>query len=288
MSRLHTLLPLALLAIVLTGCVGPHGRCLVGHGGCDSLCDAQPGCTSCADGKACLGCGDLYVDPWINEPADCQDPCDQCGNYNGQSCGKCRGVFSGVCGLWGIYCGHCKTPNIHASDRRFSGPCGGCFSGCHECRPEPACGCDGPCSCDGLGAPVCGIEPVCGCEGACSCGVEPLCGTEPICGLEPVCGCEGPCGCGAEPVCGLEPVCGCEGGCSCGSPSLVPSTTLPPSPVPSVPMQSAPPAPSALPSPQPVPSSSSSRMFTPRSNTTYSAQRRSYQPRGGLLESLQR
>lgn len=121
--------PLAVAAVVLLGfasggCCGP----LLFHGGCAS------------------GCGECYVDPWINEPAECCDPCDSCGNYDGQSCGSCRPVFSGVKTIWGY---------------RYGGACGGCDSGCDSCGPV---------------GPGCGLEP--------GCGFEPGISIEPGCGLE--------------------------------------------------------------------------------------------------------
>ncbi|MEL7335767.1 MAG: hypothetical protein AAFN70_06110, partial [Planctomycetota bacterium] len=122
--------------------------------------------------------GERYIDPWINDPADCCDPCDQCGNYNGQSCGECRPVFSAVASLWGY---------------RYDGGCG---EGCNSCcgfKPvvaQPAClcgngGCDGGGCCGGCSEPSCGFEPACGCESSCSCGASCGCGT----GM-------GDCGCG--------------------------------------------------------------------------------------------
>ncbi|MEM9367738.1 MAG: hypothetical protein AAGD07_17240 [Planctomycetota bacterium] len=71
------------------------------------------------------------MDPWINHPADCCDPCDHCGNYNGQTCGKCRPVFAGIKSLWGYRCadncgGGCDAGGCHAGD----GCTGGCESGC--------------------------------------------------------------------------------------------------------------------------------------------------------------
>lgn len=105
--------------ILSTGCVGPmwhKGSCGVAACGSNAC-----GTGSCGDGcGSCQGCGELYIDPWINEPADCGDPCDSCGNYNGQSCGKCRGIFAGVKSLWGYQC----------DDGHGAGGCdGGCDSG---------------------------------------------------------------------------------------------------------------------------------------------------------------
>lgn len=142
-----------------SGCVGPMA---CGPGGCDAATGplAFNSCDGCSD---CEGCGELYIDPWINHPADCCDPCDQCGNFNGQSCGKCRSVFSGIKSLWGYRidngCDDCGNS--------------GCGGGC--CAPEPSCG--------ALGGLSCGCEDVCsgGCDGG---GCEVSCGMEATCGFE--------------------------------------------------------------------------------------------------------
>ncbi len=119
------------------GCCGP-----MWNPGCGTGCAG--GCaTACSDGcGSCGGCGELYVDPWINDPADCCDPCDSCGNYNGQSCGKCRPVFAGVKSLWGYRC----DDGCGAS---CDGACGGgCDGGC-----DSGCGCDGGVYGSGVGHP---------------------------------------------------------------------------------------------------------------------------------------
>lgn len=173
MSRVLGLLVVGWFAIAVTGCVGPMGA-----GCCGPSVGGACAGSSC---DSCTGCGELYVDPWINNPADCVDPCDACGNHNGQSCGKCRSVFSGVGSLWGYRCG-CDPGPGGCTDRQFAPRCA---SGCDVI------GCDGGCT-------SCVSEPACGCEGSCDCGgyVEPGCGFEPSCGLEPACGCEGGCSCG--------------------------------------------------------------------------------------------
>ena len=121
-------------ALAATGCVGPMA---CGPAGCDA---SGPIARNTCDG--CDGCGELYIDPWINEPAEACDPCDACGNYNGQSCGKCRSIFSGLACLWGYRydgggaCGDCGLSS-----------CGGCGAEAVSCD-----GCAGGCdSCDGGG-----------------------------------------------------------------------------------------------------------------------------------------
>ncbi len=129
--------------LVLTGCVGPMG-CGPMAGGCG-------GCDSCS------GCGELYIDPWINEPADQCDPCDCCGNFNGQSCGRCRPMFSGIKSLWGYKCD------------------GGCDSGCDGgCNAEVGCGAEAGCGC-GAGGCDGGCDSGCG-AGGCSSGGCSSCG----------------------------------------------------------------------------------------------------------------
>ena len=136
--------PLLLLLIVASvhgvGCVGPLGGPAVpGRRGQCADCypvDFQPvPCRSdkCGDGCGpCEGCGELYVDPWINHPPTC-DPCDACGNHNGGSCGACRPTFRGFKTLWGYRCDGCPAD----CDR------GGCDGGCD--------GCDGGCDRRGPG-----------------------------------------------------------------------------------------------------------------------------------------
>lgn len=103
------------------------------------------------------GCGELYVDPWINDPAHCCDPCDSCGNHQGQVCDSCRPLNYGIKTIWGY---------------RYNGGTCGC---------ETA-GCDGV-GCDSI------IEPGCGC-GVAGCD-EVSCGFEPVCGVESCSGCAG-------------------------------------------------------------------------------------------------
>lgn len=124
--------PSTFLALCLTlavgftlslGCCGPMWR-----PGCATGCGP-----TCGDGcGSCGGCGELYVDPWINEPADCCDPCDSCGNFNGQSCGKCRPVFAGVKSLWGYRCvDNCDSGCDSGCDAAIGGGGCGCGDGSH-------------------------------------------------------------------------------------------------------------------------------------------------------------
>ncbi len=120
----------ALLLIGMTGCVGPMA--------CGPTGDCGPIAFSSCDGCGeCEGCGELYVDPWFNHPADVCDPCDRCGNYNGQSCGKCRSIFSGVASLWGYRCGDeccgCGDTSCGGCDHAAGGGCGPSCGGCDSC-----------------------------------------------------------------------------------------------------------------------------------------------------------
>mgnify|MGYP003662847603 CR=1 FL=1 len=218
-ARTHVrgFLSVALIAfalVSLVGCVGPMA-CPPGVG-CDSGCGSlAQGC-----GGNCNGCGELYIDPWINHPADVCDPCDVCGNHNGQSCGKCRSVFDGVATMWGYRCGNDCGCDDNACD---AGPCPGCGGAilnavanvaravvtCGTCG-QVDCGCD--VGCDACGEVMCGCEVGCDTCGEVSCGCEATCGVEVGCGIEAACGIEA--GCGFEtgcPSCG-EVTCGCDGG----------------------------------------------------------------------------
>ena len=161
MARLFELVLVGCALVGLTGCGGPMSAGCGPLGGCTAAVGGGCGTAGC---DSCTGCGELYVDPWINHPPDCIDPCAACGNYNGQSCGKCRSAFSGIKTLWGYRCG-CPSGPIAMTDRQFAPSCSaGCDGGCDSCQIEPACGCE-------VAAPACGCEvamPVCdsGCCGA--------------------------------------------------------------------------------------------------------------------------
>lgn len=107
----------ASLLLLATGCVGPMA---CGPTGCDGRGHGR-------------GCDELYVDPWINHRADICDPCDGCGNYNGQSCGKCRPIFTGYRSLWGYRMDPPPPPCDHSSGCGLEG-CGlESHGGCDSC-----------------------------------------------------------------------------------------------------------------------------------------------------------
>jgi len=85
------------------------------------------------------GCGEIYWGDFHGFPPDCCDPCDQCGNYIGSSCGSggCYGEGAQVVG---------PTPGPSAP------------SGCAVCRsgtPTPAAASD-----PGYAQPVMRVEPI--------------------------------------------------------------------------------------------------------------------------------
>lgn len=145
---------LAAVVLLSAGCCGPMA---CGPVGCNAPI-ILGGAPHCGDG--CDGCGERYVDEWINHPPRCDDPCEGCGSLNGQSCHVCRPLFRGFPSIWGYR----RTP---------------LSSGCDRIPVQPGCGLERDCSCE----PACGFEPACGCEPAC--GLEPACGWEPGCGFEP-------------------------------------------------------------------------------------------------------
>ncbi len=143
---------LALALVSLTGCVGPMacGPLALGGGcggtSCGDGCGGggalgSSGCRlfagNCGGCDSCSGCGELYIDPWINEPANTYDPCDCCGNFNGQSCGGCRPIFNGLKTLWGYkYNDGCGCGGGGCDGGCGGGECGagGCDSGgCSSC-----------------------------------------------------------------------------------------------------------------------------------------------------------
>jgi len=121
-----------LVALMASGCCGPMSCGTRGCGG-NSSGPLMVGGPSCGGG--CDGCGETYVDEWINHPPSC-DNCDSCGNHNGQSCGSCRPMFDGIKSLWG-----------------YRRDCG-CES---TCGADQACGSSGGCdTCSGGGCSSCG------------------------------------------------------------------------------------------------------------------------------------
>jgi len=138
-------LSLALVTAALaTGCCGPMACGGMGRNSC-GMQTLGSNCGGCGGGCDSCGeaCGETYIDEWINHPPTC-DPCDSCGNHNGQTCNGCRPMFQGFRSLWGYRC-----------DRGPVG-CQRCESSC-----ETSCGC-GDSGCDG-GCSSCG-----GGDGGCS------------------------------------------------------------------------------------------------------------------------
>lgn len=147
-NRLSTAACCCTALLWFTGCVGPMA---CGPGG---NCGPVAFGTSCDGCGECEGCGELYIDPWINHPADCCDPCDQCGNFNGQSCGKCRSVFKGFASLWGYRCDAGCSDCVHST---CDAGCGLAASG--GCCDSSCGGCDSCGSCDSGGLVEVTTEP---------------------------------------------------------------------------------------------------------------------------------
>ncbi len=88
----------------------PRKCCLKNCGFCHALWEIVDVCHCCCP---CGGCnGEVYWSEWHNDPPYCHDPCNNCGQWVGPSCGGC-GCNGGSCN-------------------------GGCTNG--------ACGCDGGCA----------------------------------------------------------------------------------------------------------------------------------------------
>ncbi len=124
---------LLITSLLASGCVGPmacgpvghavgHGPLTLGHRAVGGECDS-----------GCNGCGERYIDEWVNHPPSCTDPCDSCGNYNGQSCHACRPFFRGFISLWGY---RCDPPPVGCDRVACEPTCGisGCDGGCRDCR----------------------------------------------------------------------------------------------------------------------------------------------------------
>lgn len=113
-----------------TGCCGPMACGPVGCGPCGSGPLMAAG--SCGGGcRGCDGCGERYIDEWINHPPTC-DPCDACGNHNGQSCTACRPMFEGIKSLWG-YRRDCGCESTGCGCESAGCDSHGCGGGCESC-----------------------------------------------------------------------------------------------------------------------------------------------------------
>jgi hypothetical protein len=163
----RTLALVALFAVVCftiisTGCVSPMG---CGNNACGPISIAGcGGCGECGGAGDCEGCGELYVDPWINHPPT-SDPCDCCGNHNGQSCGRCRGVYNGFASLWG-YRRHADTQCGSCGPLLSAGGCGPSCDGCSSCGGDQCS--DGVQCSDGAQCSSCGDVGVSSDSGTCS------------------------------------------------------------------------------------------------------------------------
>ena len=83
---------------------GPLSRLVGWSGGCGNCKEGCDSCSSCKVGCG-AGCGELYVDEWVNEPPTV----DNCGCGECLNCGR-QPVRSLFRLLWGDqYCGSCET-----------------------------------------------------------------------------------------------------------------------------------------------------------------------------------
>ena len=93
---------------------------------------------SCANSIACAGgCGEVYYDESINDPRRC-DPCDQSGNWTGES-GYCGPWYTKLGHLWGI---PYKGAQGCSSGSCLTGGCGKSLCGKSLCGKS---GCTGGC-----------------------------------------------------------------------------------------------------------------------------------------------
>lgn len=146
-TELRQWMAVAVIATAFAGgCCGPMAcgpRC---HDGIVAIGGAVASASHGGCSSGCEGCGERYIDEWINHPPDCCEPCDDCGNHDGQSCGACRGIFEGIPSLWGYRrdCGCDQTcerawgpggglGGVFGLGRPTTGP---------SCGGEPSCGCD--------------------------------------------------------------------------------------------------------------------------------------------------
>lgn len=92
------LLALGLLAAVLGGATGCCG---------DPLCCLEK--SYWRHHWGCSQCGELYWSEWFNDPPECCDPCNNCGDYVGhQPCSRCAaGPAEPEC--TGPICSECST-----------------------------------------------------------------------------------------------------------------------------------------------------------------------------------
>lgn len=61
----------------------------------------SPWQTICGTFGRCTGCGDCYWSEWYNDPPDCCDPCNRCGDYVGPKCCGLNRKMGFRRALWG-------------------------------------------------------------------------------------------------------------------------------------------------------------------------------------------
>ena len=128
-------LNLPLLCVGLLSLICTTG-CTISHSACDSANGPLMFGGPCGN---CTGCGELYVDPWINHPPT--KNCEDCDGSRTSNCKSCRPLKAGIKAIMGLHCGaacdsmlasgevSCGLEHRHSCD------------GCESCVPqEPTCG----------------------------------------------------------------------------------------------------------------------------------------------------
>jgi hypothetical protein len=119
MSRFAASLVVLALAGGLTGChvietpyvsdchhagwdpvFGSCGTC----GTCGGICEGHTPASYIGHQLMCAGgCGEIYWGPWLSDPPDACDPCDDCGNWVGERCCPPKLRHHLLAGLFGGY-----------------------------------------------------------------------------------------------------------------------------------------------------------------------------------------
>ena len=128
LNRNAPALLIAVAVLYCSGCACTHssmygGGC--GATGCDDcgVASCEPAC-GCGVETCSSGCGEVYWGEWTNNPPDCCDPCNNCGDFTGGGgcCDPCCtpwSPFRGLANLWGY---------------RYTPACGvGGYGGCDSC-----------------------------------------------------------------------------------------------------------------------------------------------------------
>lgn len=112
-------------------------------GTCGGTCEGHTPASYIGHQLRCAsGCGEIYWGPWLSDPPDQCDPCDDCGEFVGDRC--CEPKLRQK--LWWTLTGH----NGASAHGKGCASCGG--KGCSSCK-------SGDCSsCGGNGCTSCGNQ----------------------------------------------------------------------------------------------------------------------------------